>query len=78
MLDLTLIQIKHINSDRLTYLVREILENIKRGMAQHPWPALPNDCNQDIWSYYQLFWIKQLVCDDHLAVILQVPLIDKL
>ena len=31
-----------------------ILENIKRGMAQHPQLHLQNDPDQDIWSYYKL------------------------
>ena len=29
-------------------ILTEILENIKRGMAQHPQLALPNDSNKDI------------------------------
>ena len=29
--------------------LQEIMENIKRGMAQYPQLALPNDHNQDIW-----------------------------
>ena len=33
---------------------REMLENIKRGMAQHPWLALPSNLNEDIWNYYGL------------------------
>ena len=36
------------------YLHREILENIKRGMAKHPELSLPNDPNQDIRDYYEL------------------------
>ena len=47
-------------------------------MAQHPQLALPNDLNKDIWSYYKLLWTNPIVFGDHLAVILQVPLFDKL
>ena len=39
--------------------------------------ALPNDPNQDMWSYYELLNIKLVVFDDHLVVIWQVPLVDK-
>ena len=52
---------------------REIWGNIKRGMAQHPQLASPNDPNKDTWSYYNLFQINPIVFDDHLVVILQVP-----
>ena len=31
--------------------LREVLENIKRGMAQHPHLALCDDPDNDIWSY---------------------------
>ena len=35
-------------------LLETFLENIKRGMAQHPQLALPNYPNQDIGSYYEV------------------------
>ena len=46
-------------------------------MAQHPWLPLPNDPNQDMWSYYELLWINPMVLDDDLVNILKVPLVDK-
>ena len=46
-------------------------------MAQHTELALPNDPNKYISSYYELLQVNPIVFDDHLVVILQVPLIDK-
>ena len=57
--------------------LREILENIKRGMAQCPQLPSPNDLNQEILSYYDLHLINLIAIDDHLAIILQAPLADK-
>ena len=33
--------------------LREILENIRRGIATYPCLAFPNGPNQDICSYYE-------------------------
>ena len=33
---------------------REILENVKRNMAEHSYLAMPNDPSQDIWSYCEV------------------------
>ena len=59
------------------YTLREVLENIKSGMVQHPSLAIPNDSNKDIWSYYELLQLSPIVFNDHLVVTLQVPLADK-
>ena len=56
-------------------ILREMLDNIERGMAQHPHLALPNDPNQDLWSYCKLLQINPVVFHDHLIIILQVPLL---
>ena len=34
--------------------LREIKKSINGDMAQHPWPALPSDPDEDIWNYYEL------------------------
>ena len=60
-----------------TSTLKEIWESIKRGMAKHPHLPLPNDSNQDIWSYYKLLQKDPIVFDDHLVIILQEPLVDK-
>ena len=39
--------------------------------------ALPNDLDKDVWPYYELLWINSKVFDDHLVVILQVPVVDE-
>ena len=31
--------------------LREVLENIKRGIAEYSWLVIPNDLNEDIWIY---------------------------
>ena len=58
--------------------LREIFENIKKGIVQHPQLALPNNFNQNIWSYYKLLCINATVFDNCLVAILQVLLVDKL
>ena len=58
-------------------ILREILENVKRGMTQYPSLALPNDPSQDIQSYYELILINLVVFYDYLIIIRQVPLVDK-
>ena len=55
--------------------LRKMLKYIKRCLAQHAWIAFPNDPNQDIWSYCKLLWINVVSFDDHLVIILQVPLV---
>ena len=45
--------------------LRKSLENIKRGMTQHPQLALSKDPNIDISSYYELLQINPVVFDDH-------------
>ena len=44
---------------------------------QHPQLPLPNDSNLDVWTYYELLWIKLIVLYDCLVSILQVLLVDK-
>ena len=51
-----------------------MLKNIKRDMAQHPQLALPNDPDEEIWREYELIKINLISFDDHLVIILQVPL----
>ena len=34
-------------------LLEKFWKNSKRGMAQHPWLALPNNPNKDIWRPLQ-------------------------
>ena len=57
--------------------IRKVLQNIKREMALHPHLHLPNDHNEDIWSYYELPQVSFIVYDDHFLVILQVSVLDK-
>ena len=45
-------------------------------MDQHPWLALPNDPDTDICNYYEFLLVGPIVFDDHLVVILQMPLVD--
>ena len=51
--------------------------NLNRGMAQHPHLTLPNDPYKDIWSYYELLQVSPIVFNDHIVVILEVPVVDK-
>ena len=46
-------------------------------MVKHLQLALPNNPNQDSWSYYELFWINTTAFEDHLVIILKVSLADK-
>ena len=46
-------------------------------MAQHPLLALPCHPKKDVWNYYELLFINPIVIDDHLVIILQVPLFNK-
>ena len=46
-------------------------------MAQHPPLASPSDPDKDIWSYLELLQVSPFAFDDHLVVILQVPLLEK-
>ena len=55
---------------------KEILENIKRAMEQHPQLALPNKLNKYIQSYSELYQKNPIVFDDHM-VVLQGPVVDK-
>ena len=59
------------------FTLREVLEDVNKDMAQNPWSALPNYPDEDIWSYYGLLHIYPIVFDDHLVIILQVPLVEK-
>ena len=34
--------------------LREVLENIRKGMVHYPWLALPSDSNEHTWSYNKI------------------------
>ena len=54
-----------------------VLKNIKRSIAWYFLVASPNTPDKDIWSYYELLLVSPVDTDEHLVVIIQVPLVDK-
>ena len=46
-------------------------------MAGQPRLSLPDDSEEDIWSYYELLQIASLVFDGHLAIIIQILWVDR-
>ena len=47
-------------------------------MIQHPCLTLPNDTESDNLIYYKLLQINLIVIEDHLVVLLYVPLVYKI
>ena len=43
-----------------------ILLGIKDNINLHPWLALPDDPNDNIWAYYPIMWVSQIVMEGFL------------
>ena len=54
-----------------------VLLDIKHNIHLHPWLALPDDPNDNIWAYYPILQVSSIVKESFLIVILLIPLIDK-
>ena len=50
---------------------------VRNYMAQHLHLALPNDPNKGMWNFYELLQVSPIFFEDHLVIILPVPLVDK-
>ena len=56
--------------------LRRVLSRIKEDMKRNPRLRLPEDPDQNIWSYYTIMWITPIVMENFLLVVLTVPIID--
>ena len=56
--------------------LREILLHAKEVLRSHPRLKLPVDPRDKLWEYYTYLKIVPVVLDDHLIVVLQIPLVD--
>ncbi|MCG8621088.1 MAG: hypothetical protein MJE68_03665, partial [Proteobacteria bacterium] len=58
------------------YTLRLLLDKVKEDMKRNPRLRLPEDPNQNIWSYYSLMRVTPVVMENFLAIILTIPLVD--
>ena len=58
------------------YSLRHLLEQVKEDMKRNPRLRLPEDPDENIWSYYSLMRVTPVVMEHFLAVILTIPLLD--
>ena len=54
-----------------------ILLDIKHKICLHPWLALPDDPNDEIWAYYPILQVSPIMMEGVLILIVSIHLIDK-
>ena len=54
-----------------------ILLDIQHNIHLHPWLALPDDPNDNIWAYYHIMQVSPIMMEGFLIIILLIPLVDK-
>ena len=53
------------------------MHDIRHNIYLHPFLALPDDQNDDIWAYYPIMPVSPIMMEGFMIVILSIPLIDK-
>ena len=57
--------------------LRDILIAIEDELREHPTYQLPADPRTQIWDYYPLLRVIPVVLRDHIAISLEIPLVDR-
>ena len=57
--------------------LRKVLAKVEEDMNRNPRLRLPEDPNLNIWNYYTIMKITQIVMDDFLLILLTIPLTDQ-
>ena len=57
-------------------VLRKILEQVQEGIQANTHLHLNEDPYENIWAYYNIIKVTPIVLEDHLMVVLTIPLID--
>ena len=57
-------------------ILQEVLDQVREGIRSNARLALSEDPSENIWTYYNIIKVTQIVIDDFPMVILTIPLID--
>ena len=59
-------------------ILHKVLEQVQEGIRSNARLHLSEDPYENIWAYYNIIKVTPIVLEDHLMVILTIPLIDNL
>ena len=59
-------------------VLHKVLEQVQEGIRSNARLHLSEDPYENIWVYYNIIKVTPIVLEDHLMVILTIPLIDNL